>query len=88
MVSSLLYRFQTIILERSYEKRFHRDKLSICAKELVHGGFYSPKLLPVVEILVDEDPLPSSQSEPSFSIGERVLVNPEIRNKEALKPVS
>ena len=45
--------------ERSYEKRFHRDKLSICAKELVHGGFYSPKLLPVVKILVDEDPLSS-----------------------------
>lgn len=74
--------------ERSCEKRCHREKLVVCAKELVSGGFYSPDLLPVVEILVDEDPVASCPSELSFSIGDRVLVDPEILNKKALKQVS
>ena len=74
--------------ERSLEKRYHRGKLAICVNELVSGGFYSAELLPVVEILVDEDPLAPRRSELSFSIGDRVLVDPKILNKEALQPVS
>ena len=60
---------------RSYENRclYNNGRLAICAKELVHGGKYSPDCLPLVEV-DEETPLLSSPS--SFSLGDRILVNP------------
>ena len=70
----------------SYEKRCSRGKLAICAKELVVGGQYYPELLPVVEILPEENNSDaSSSSKLPFSVGDVVLVDPELK-REGVQP--
>ena len=63
------------IKRRIYENRYfyNNGRLAICAKELVFGGKYSPDCLPLVEV-DEETPLLSSPS--SFSLGDRILVDP------------
>ena len=78
--------------ERSSERRCTRGTLRVRATKAAVAGYYSPECLPVLENSDGVEQKPSTlHLEPSdigsFSLGDRVLVDPVIDQKGADKHV-